>query len=1572
LEHATESPAKDTVKAAPASRTSALRTGFEQNPLLQLQQQAGNQAVQELLRSGAIRAKLSISMPDDPEEREADQVAQTIMRSSEPSSVPASSRAVNEPILNFPSILRSHSGFAPSACSCGTGEEMCEECKQKQSPTIQRNASALAAPVHVPRIVGDVLSSPGHALDASTRAFFEPRFGQDFSQVRVHTNPAAAASARSIQANAYTAGSDIVFAQGQYSPNSMSGRTLIAHELTHVLQQHVATGTSSSLVRNPVRSGVQRQADPAAPPSPTEITDSKKEEGVWRSRVDHAVRSLFDLRGPGLTAANVQFLEQKQFGQAFTGAELEDKLFTIFLNNFKSGEPGLILATNNEPIAIAGITPSTIESLHNFVKAGIAKGTFHGQSGEHLVNTGPFDPNAPIRLVPGIDRTPQELVSMYIAGLTDISGSPATRSIKMRVAGGTFQVDTLSHETCHFYVSPAFRNMATGRSDGQEFLGSARISQILLEGFAEYFNREVMRANAATFGPPANDYPAEVEQVGRIVSTLGEASVRAAYFGGIAQQVNRVSVAVDEYKDAPDDWLVPGFVVDVRIQKAAPSTPAIKRSAISPTAIPTIQRSASEPTRPLGIVHDVLRAPGHPLDSSTRAFFEPRFGRDFSQVRVHTGPEASASAQSISANAYAAGSDIVFAHGQYSPNCTSGRALIAHELTHTIQSAKNTSLAEPRISRQDNPSAPPPPPKVDTQAVKDAVDIITKALKGITTASDSQKILQQFQGKGAEFIRAIMRELKSRAADYDETPDGMVHWLFKDMTAEDRGRLRALLMNNHVLEDLGPILIEELNDALSSWTDHSSEVMEILTALGGPDLDAILSRLETAAKKSDIAIALYLFGEIDRVSADKLRTHFIQHGGKRSWYYVAYFTASKVQKLISGLLGIVSHSESTMVVDNFNALEDPSLRQLTQQELDKLTKTSDGKSAEDRLMQKLDQSDYEKLQRLPGLTLRAFDRPVTTTDKIASGAKWGLMLAEWTTCGVIGIATGLLAAVWDILKGIWDIVVAIKHLLGSLLYLVSGFSIGSEDWLAVKNFFLGIGKIFKDPGSLWDQLSGQLKAEFLTIEGPLADCKRAEFVVRKFIGVVVNILLIFLAGYGLLKAGVSAAVEFAELAEEIGVIRALGQTAAKAGRAIVKFVPAKAGEVAEVAKALMNPVGTLLKIRKQLNGILLAVDNEGVYAALRKRATGLLENERDFWKENKDAWQKKGLQAQSKQIEIEGEAGTVQNALDTEQVPDNGTAAIKDIENQANTLDTEAKALEDEMKGDPDSKKTGPESKAKPADLGEDQIAEPLEKGDARVSKEGHCKICHSPCQLHLDMAREVLDSVRGTRFQGYAENLLKRIQLLDDAMVESTGRNAMAAEYPQRFSGAFRKLSSEIEIANRRFVGGETNLKLPAADEIESFGSNEPGGVLDDPDRFDYTKQVERAERAAEGTAFHNRIEDAAVASLPPDSVFTENTVQEFLAKKGVDPAHIPGKSQGIDLYVIDNPRKLVTPVDITGVSGGKTHVAKLNADVAKVRAAFEQAGFHMAEPIEIEYVGNTFEEASASVVVELKAYAR
>src|SRR5213075_2713644 len=103
-----------------------------------------------------------------------------------------------------------------------------------QTKSVLQRAAVNATPVNaVPPIVHDVLNSPGQPLDAEIRAFMEPRFGHDFSQVQVYTDTKASESASKIDALAYTVGKNVVFGAGQYEPETDVGRRVLAHELTH-------------------------------------------------------------------------------------------------------------------------------------------------------------------------------------------------------------------------------------------------------------------------------------------------------------------------------------------------------------------------------------------------------------------------------------------------------------------------------------------------------------------------------------------------------------------------------------------------------------------------------------------------------------------------------------------------------------------------------------------------------------------------------------------------------------------------------------------------------------------------------------------------------------------------------------------------------------------------------------------------------------------------------------------------------------------------------------------------------------------------------------------------------------------------------------------------------------------------------------------------------------------------------------------------------------------------------------------------------------------------------------------
>jgi hypothetical protein len=177
---------------------------------LALQQAAGNQAVGALLRQ--IQRQASVSSPGDAMEHEAEAVADHVMRMADP---PAGATHASAPSI----------------------QRMCAGCEKEMHQDVHRSGSGDdVAPEHADMAV-QVASRGGNPLPQSALRFFEPRFGSDLSHVRVHADGSAAQAARSVNARAYTVGSDIVFGSGEYSPDTHAGKHLLAHELTHVVQQ---------------------------------------------------------------------------------------------------------------------------------------------------------------------------------------------------------------------------------------------------------------------------------------------------------------------------------------------------------------------------------------------------------------------------------------------------------------------------------------------------------------------------------------------------------------------------------------------------------------------------------------------------------------------------------------------------------------------------------------------------------------------------------------------------------------------------------------------------------------------------------------------------------------------------------------------------------------------------------------------------------------------------------------------------------------------------------------------------------------------------------------------------------------------------------------------------------------------------------------------------------------------------------------------------------------------------------------------------------------------------------------
>jgi Domain of unknown function (DUF4157) len=166
--------------------------------------------------------------------------------------------------LKAVSVQPNQSGYGVLRRKAGCDGE-CEECRKKTLQRKARNSGfGTQSDTGVPPIVHEVLRSPGQPLDAKTRAFMEPRFGHDFSQVRVHTDARAADAASAVAASAFTVGHDVVLGADQHHPSTSDGSRLFAHELAHVVQQAATSRAAGSELRILNDVSLESEADAAA------------------------------------------------------------------------------------------------------------------------------------------------------------------------------------------------------------------------------------------------------------------------------------------------------------------------------------------------------------------------------------------------------------------------------------------------------------------------------------------------------------------------------------------------------------------------------------------------------------------------------------------------------------------------------------------------------------------------------------------------------------------------------------------------------------------------------------------------------------------------------------------------------------------------------------------------------------------------------------------------------------------------------------------------------------------------------------------------------------------------------------------------------------------------------------------------------------------------------------------------------------------------------------------------------------------------------------------------------------
>src|SRR5262245_10302691 len=404
--------------------------------LFNLQRTLGNQFVYRLLRSSSIQAKLTISEPGDQHEQEADRVADEVMRMPD---TKTSDGATSPQQFQEPQIQR-----LCSKCEREIHRQPLEDEKEETRHAgpvglkVQRKCSKCEEETRIQRdaenhshssndaqsLVDGVLRSSGHPLRSETREFFEPRFGRDFSSVRVHTDDAAAASAQAISARAYTYGQHIVFGPGQFSPATDAGRRLLAHELVHVAQQ-----APGAVARKPAPSPGSQNRLPKGPGEPNSAPEVHTRTqlphlNVNRLSVQPMIQRDFALEPPHPAAA----------GRALTAPQMQD---AINFNNTVIGAAGADVI--GEVRDVLGISSSPAVVDEDFVNAVV-----RWQARQGLTQDGKLGPTTASPLF-------REIGAEGVGECKVKSGAAYTPGAPAAVAGGLF-------ETTHFALDAEFES----------------------------------------------------------------------------------------------------------------------------------------------------------------------------------------------------------------------------------------------------------------------------------------------------------------------------------------------------------------------------------------------------------------------------------------------------------------------------------------------------------------------------------------------------------------------------------------------------------------------------------------------------------------------------------------------------------------------------------------------------------------------------------------------------------------------------------------------------------------------------------------------------------------------------------------------------------------------------------------------------------------------------------------------------------------------------------------------------------------------------------------------------------
>ncbi len=343
--------------------------------------------------------------------------------------------------------------------------------------------------------------------------------------------------------------------------------------------------------------------------------------------------------------------------------------------------------------------------------------------------------------------------------------------------------------------------------------------------------------------------------------------------------------------------------------------------------------------------------------------------------------------------------------------------------------------------------------------------------------------------------------------------------------------------------------------------------------------------------------------------------------------------------------------------------------------------------AADSLMADMQEEDYEQLRVLMPEMLPVYNIEHNFLgwlwDKITVGFDYVEAFVEYIVCGIIGVVIGILSIITDIIGAVIDIAIAAKDLVGLVIYYISGGRLCRENYDHVQQFFTGIGQLFNAPGEAISGMWHELTEESSLIEGPFQACQQSIFWVRRVTNLVVNIILVFVAGYGAVKFALEGIETIVTLARTGRLASALARLPARLFEAVRNLPAATASRIASgvqrFANLLRNPARIIGSVRTTLTAIRMVAQDEGYFSFVRRQAGRVLENEAEFWRDRRSFWQARAETIGTSTEEIESTlAGAVEVAAEDPVVAE---GLVTEAETQATTAQSNSGEVMNEING---------------------------------------------------------------------------------------------------------------------------------------------------------------------------------------------------------------------------------------------------------------------------------------------------